>query len=103
MLQTAKENKKEPCARELAYTATKIKNHGLGSVVREQRRREKRVGKKERTEECGTPQNKAIKRHPTAIARLVNAQKRNNMYANRFIAKEIEEFPVGGMQNLYAA
>ena len=39
--------------------------------------------------------------HPTIIVRLVSRQKRNEIYAQRFNAKSIEEFPVEGMAQLF--
>ena len=45
--------------------------------------------------------SKTTKRHPTVIVRFVSRQKRNEMYENRFKAKEIEDFPVEGMKNLF--
>ena len=44
---------------------------------------------------------KHVNKHPTVIVRFVSRQKRNEVYANRFKAKSIEEFPVEGMQNLF--
>ena len=47
-----------------------------------------------------TRANKATN-HPTIIVRLVSRLKRNKIYANRFKAKNIEGFPVDGMEKLF--
>ena len=39
--------------------------------------------------------------YPTIIMRLISRQKRNEIYAKRFNAKSIEEFPVEGMAHLF--
>ena len=39
--------------------------------------------------------------HPAIIARFVSRDKRNKLYENRFIAKDIDDFPVDGMTELY--
>ena len=47
-----------------------------------------------------TRANKATN-HPTIILRLVSRLKRNEIYANRFKAKDIEGFPVDGMEKVF--
>ena len=47
-----------------------------------------------------TMANKATN-HSTIIVRLVTRQKCNEIYANRFKAKNIEGFPVDGMEKLF--
>ena len=47
-----------------------------------------------------TRANKATN-HPTIIVRLVSRLKRNEIYANRFKAKDIEGFPVHGMEKVF--
>ena len=49
---------------------------------------------------CRTRANKAAN-HATIIVRLVNRLKRNEIYANRFKAKDIEGFPVDGMEKVF--
>ena len=44
--------------------------------------------------------SKTTKTYPTVIVSFVSRQKRNEMYENRFKAKEIDDFPVEGMKNL---
>jgi len=39
-----------------------------------------------------TRSNTAANKHPTIIVRFVSRMKRNEVYANRFKAKDIEEF-----------
>ena len=39
--------------------------------------------------------------HPTTIVRLVSRQKRNEIYANRFKAKDIEGFSVDDVEKLF--
>ena len=41
------------------------------------------------------------KKHPTIIVRFVSRTKRNEIYARRFKAKDVETFPVENMENLY--
>ena len=47
-----------------------------------------------------TKANKATN-HPTIIVRLVSRLKHNEIYANRFKAKDIEGFPVDGMEKMF--
>ena len=47
-----------------------------------------------------TRANKATN-HPTTIVRLVSRLKRNEIYANRFEAKDIEGFLVEGMEKVF--
>ena len=57
-----------------------------------------RLPKKRRLDR--TRANKA-NNHPTIILRLVSRLKRNEIYANRFKAKDIEGFPVDGMEKVF--
>jgi len=45
--------------------------------------------------------SKSANKHPTIIAPSVSRYERNQIYASRFNAKNIEEFPVDGMDKLY--
>ena len=49
----------------------------------------------------GRTRSSSIKRHPTIIVRFVSRLIRNQVYANRYKAKYIKDFPVEGMDKLY--
>ena len=49
----------------------------------------------------GRTRSSSIKRHPTIIVRFVSRLIRNQVYANRYKAKYIKDFPVEGMEKLY--
>ena len=49
----------------------------------------------------GRTRSSSIKRHPTIIIRFVSRLIRNQVYANRYKAKYIKDFPVEGMEKLY--
>jgi len=40
-------------------------------------------------------------KHPTIIVRFISRHKRNEIYANRFKAKNMDEFPVDNMEQFY--